>query len=98
VTRDAAAAQTSARGRPPFPAVCQEDRAGVMNAVRHLVELGHSRIAHVAGPLTFLHSLSRRAALADALDEAWVASPVEPVRGNESGASGATSDASIVFS
>jgi DNA-binding LacI/PurR family transcriptional regulator len=41
-----------------------------MNAVRHLVELGHSRIAHVAGPRTFLHSLSRRTAWADALDEA----------------------------
>ena len=54
----------------PFPAVCQRDRVGVMNAVRHLVELGHSRIAHVGGPLKFLHSLSRRAAWADALDEA----------------------------
>jgi DNA-binding LacI/PurR family transcriptional regulator len=54
----------------PFPAVCQQDRVGVMNAVRHLVHLGHNRIAHVAGPRTFLHGLSRRTAWADALDEA----------------------------
>ena len=40
-------------GRPdqpsPFPAVCLDDRAGVAAAVRHLAELGHERIAHVAG-------------------------------------------------
>ena len=51
-------------GRPhqpsPFPAVCLDDRAGVGDAVRHLAELGHERIAHVAGRQSLVHGTSRR--------------------------------------
>lgn len=58
-------------GRPdvasPFPAVCMDDRLGIQKIVGHLVELGHTRIGHVSGPLTYLHALSRRDAWADAL-------------------------------
>lgn len=35
-----------------LPAVVSDDRAGVADAVAHLVELGHRRIAHLAGPTT----------------------------------------------
>lgn len=53
-------------GRPdvpsPFPAVVLDDRPGIAEAVRHLADLGHRRLAHVAGPREFLHGHSRRAA------------------------------------
>lgn len=54
----------------PFPAVCIDDQAGIRQAVDHLVELGHVRIAHVAGPPEFLHARSRRAAWQSALEQA----------------------------
>jgi DNA-binding LacI/PurR family transcriptional regulator len=57
----------------PFPAVCVDDRLGVGQAVRHLVELGHTRIAHVSGPLELLHSRSRRSAWAAAIKGAGLA-------------------------
>ena len=44
----------------PFPAVCQDDGPGVAAAVQHLAELGHTRIAYVAGPQTLLHGAHRR--------------------------------------
>lgn len=36
--------------RPDIPSVTADDAAGVEMAVRHLVGLGHRRIAHIAGP------------------------------------------------
>lgn len=56
-------------GPSPFPAVCLDDRAGVREAVAHLVGLGHRRIGHVSGGQDFLHSSSRR--------EAWLAAVAE---------------------
>lgn len=50
----------------PFPAVCMDDRPGIRAAVSHLLELGHTRIGHVSGPLEFLHSLNRRDAWTNA--------------------------------
>jgi len=52
-----------------FPAVRLDDRAGVRASVRHLAALGHTRIGHVAGPRTYLHGDSRRAAWVEALAE-----------------------------
>jgi DNA-binding LacI/PurR family transcriptional regulator len=46
----------------PFPAVSQDDGPGVAAAVRHLAELGHERIAYVAGRQDFLHGHHRRQA------------------------------------
>ncbi|UQX89072.1 LacI family transcriptional regulator [Jatrophihabitans telluris] len=58
-------------GRPdvtsPHPAVCLDDAHGVAAAVRALIERGHRHIGHVGGPLTFLHSRSRRRAWAEEL-------------------------------
>ena len=45
-----------------FPAVVVDDEAAVAETVRHLVELGHRRIGHVAGPDEFLHAARRRSA------------------------------------
>ncbi|MBC7725965.1 MAG: LacI family DNA-binding transcriptional regulator [Burkholderiaceae bacterium] len=60
-------------GRPdipsPFPSVNLDDAPGIRDAVRHLADLGHVRIAHVAGPATMLHGARRREAFDAALRE-----------------------------
>lgn len=60
--------------RPDVPSDCPallvDDRPGIAAAVRHLVELGHRRIAHVAGPGRFLHGSVRRRAWERAMAEA----------------------------
>ena len=56
------------------PAVVMDDSAGIADAVRHLAELGHRRIAHVAGPDHLLHSSRRR----DAFTEACTVVGLEP--------------------
>ena len=47
-----------------------DDRTGVCEAARHLLALGHQRVAHVAGPSMFLHAASRERALCDTLARA----------------------------
>jgi len=58
----------------PFPAVSMDDSAGIVDAVQHLIELGHRRIAHVAGPSRMLHGTRRR----DAFTRAMQAAALDP--------------------
>ncbi len=64
-------------GRPdrssPYPAVCLDDRPGVQEAVAHLVELGHERIAHVGGRQDLMHGSGRREAWETAMRAAGLA-------------------------
>jgi DNA-binding LacI/PurR family transcriptional regulator len=62
-------------GKSPFPAVTLDDRPGTRAVVEHLVGLGHTRIAHVAGPPTFVHATARSTAFVEAL----AAAGLEPV-------------------
>lgn len=62
--------------RSGCPAVGVDDAPGIAAAVTHLVELGHTRIAHVAGPQAMVHGRSRRQAWADAVAAAGL--PVGP--------------------
>jgi len=58
--------------RCPLPVVALDDRAGIGQAVDHLLALGHTRVAHVAGTAGYVHSASRRAAWRQALEAAGV--------------------------
>ena len=61
-------------GRPDilaaFPAVNLDDSEGILQAVQHLVELGHWRIAHVSGDPLMLHSARRAESFSQAMTSA----------------------------
>ena len=50
-----------------------DDAPGIRAAVQHLIDLGHSRIAHVSGPQRMVHGRSRREAWSQALRDAGLA-------------------------
>ncbi len=85
-------------GTPPGPrqaVLGSDDAPGVHDAVRHLVELGHRDIAHVAGPLDLVHGRSRRLAWESALTDAGL--PVGPlVESDFSAESGGRATASLL--
>ncbi|MGW6276505.1 LacI family DNA-binding transcriptional regulator [Kribbella sp. NPDC055071] len=62
-------------GTSPFPAVILDDKPGTRAVVEHLIELGHTRIAHVAGPPAFVHATARSTAFVTAL----AAAGLEPI-------------------
>ncbi len=61
-------------GRPegpsPFPAVSIDDTPGIAESVTYLAQLGHRRIAHIAGSSAMLHGSRRRDAFEAALRRA----------------------------
>jgi LacI family transcriptional regulator len=56
-----------------IPAVTGDDHKGVRLAVEHLIELGHRRIAHLAGSQTLYTGWSRYEGFVDAMQAAGVA-------------------------
>lgn len=54
----------------PFPSVALDDTPGTVATVRHLLDFGHRRIAHVIGPRAMLHASRRRTAFEDTLRDA----------------------------
>ncbi|MFI6316028.1 LacI family DNA-binding transcriptional regulator [Nonomuraea sp. NPDC050556] len=52
-----------------IPSVVSDDADGIAQAVRHLVELGHVRIAHLAGPRTTSTGLLRARAFRHAVQD-----------------------------
>lgn len=67
--------------------VSLDQYAGARRAVRHLIELGHTEIAHVAGPMESMDALERARGWRDALGESGLVAH-EPLVGDWSAASG----------
>jgi LacI family transcriptional regulator len=59
-------------------AVVNDDRRGMAMAVRHLLELGHRRIAHLGGPLGVSTATDRRTGFQDALHTAGLPPEAAP--------------------
>ena len=79
----------------PFTAVCMNDRPGIRAAVNHLVQIGHTRIAHVAGPHHFVHGRSRRLAYDEAMRDAGLV-PFAVVESDFTAAGGARATAELL--
>jgi DNA-binding LacI/PurR family transcriptional regulator len=86
-------------GRPigpcPFPWTEVNDRAGIRQAVEHLIELGHTRIGHVCGTRGLVHSEHRRAAWQKATRRAGL-SPVAMAVGDFTGLGGAKATSTLL--
>ncbi|GAA4194708.1 LacI family DNA-binding transcriptional regulator [Gryllotalpicola kribbensis] len=65
---------------PDVPAIGAANWSGGTLAARHLLELGHTRVAVIAGPSDMLMSRARLSGFRSALDAAGVAVPPEYVR------------------
>jgi DNA-binding LacI/PurR family transcriptional regulator len=78
-----------------LPSVGIDDRVGVREAVRHLLSIGHQRIAFVGGTLGYVHSASRLAAWRQAHRQSGIA-PGRVVTGDFTGAGGAAATASLL--
>lgn len=66
------------QGIPPegTPWISVDNRVGAYEATRHLIRLGHRRIAHIQGPLRYQVSHDRYQGYCDALNEAGI--PLDP--------------------
>ena len=77
------------------PAVTLDDDLAIHDAVRHLVDLGHTRIAHVAGPDRMVHAAKRKASFLHAMADFPQAQPVV-VETNFSAADGARATSQLM--
>ena len=59
-----------------LPSVVPDDQDGMRQAVRHVVELGHRRIAHLAGPFALTTGVHRYEGFVRGMEDAGV--PVDP--------------------
>ncbi len=84
-----------ARQSPGVAAVELDDRPGIRACVRHLLDLGHRRIAHVAGRPGMVHARSREQALRAELATAGL-EPVEVVSGDFTAQGGADATKRLV--
>jgi DNA-binding LacI/PurR family transcriptional regulator len=57
---------------PHLPAVRSDDAGPIVDALKHLLELGHRRIARVTGPSFLEHTRARTAALQEACQAAGI--------------------------
>lgn len=76
-----------APGHGTHPGLAVDQAAGVGLAVGHLLELGHTSIAHIAGPSDWLDATARSAAFRAVLDSAGLA-PAAILEGDWSAGSG----------
>jgi DNA-binding LacI/PurR family transcriptional regulator len=60
---------------PDLPVVCVDQVGGALLATRHLLELGHRSVWHIAGPLDWLEAEGRVQGWRGALEEAGVEPP-----------------------
>ncbi len=63
------------QGQPPpanVPWISVDNRDGAYQVTRHLLQLGHRRIAHIQGPLRYQVSRDRYQGYCDALEEAGI--------------------------
>ncbi|MGH3456107.1 MAG: LacI family DNA-binding transcriptional regulator [Nocardioidaceae bacterium] len=63
---------------PDIPSVTGDDAAGVSTALRHLYDLGHRDIVHLAGPQDLSTGLARRQAFRQAMEDLGL--PADPDR------------------
>lgn len=83
---------------PDRPVVCVDQEAGATAVTRHLLELGHQTVWHVAGPPDWLEAQARQAAWQAALVDAGAPVPAvlpgdwSPRSGYEAGRTLSTSD------
>jgi LacI family repressor for deo operon, udp, cdd, tsx, nupC, and nupG len=59
----------------PYPHVQIDNEGAAREAVRHLIGLGHRRIAHISGPVPEIMSVKRREGYRQAMAEAGLAIP-----------------------
>ena len=78
-----------------LPAVSQDDQAGVVAAVDHLVALGHRRVAYVSGDQRLVHGVRRLQAFQQAMQQRDL-DPTAVVPGDFSPASGAAATQTLM--
>jgi len=80
-----------------IPWVSSDNRSGAYTAVRHLIALGHQRIAHIEGPMSYFCSRERYEGYRQAMTEAGLSVDPELVLEADFGLDGGKSAAHKLF-